>query len=426
MTKRGIGHWHLSDLVAFVFLALLASTSYYVSSLTLAGIPVALVVLVLLLVSHKSALVHSLRNSRGLRVLTILWLVWVGVTLVRLVVDFPKTGTLALRDAMITLFFAAVLLGAAIVTRWGVPALLAAGRVVSGFLVVYFLLTLLRPFMPQAIADVLNTQNAGVAGVALVAAGLWSTGNRYRMVCVATGSAAVLVAQSRMLTLIVAILLVLYLLLPQKGKQRSLATRILVLAGIIAAVVVLADLLSRVPLVAGRFGGVSLETLWELAASVFDDESALAGTRQDREDWWAGISNQIIATPDAFITGLGLGTDLLNGFQTGNGILVRKPHNDYFEAFARTGLFGAIPIVLIVITGLVATLRLLMRDGEWGFLFGWLVAAAAMATAQPYFSYAHGAVLAGVVIGAAVVTRSSQKTGTELGIRRHHPAAVDR
>ena len=57
-----------------------------------------------------------------------------------------------------------------------------------------------------------------------------------------------------------------------------------------------------------------------------------------------------------------VGPDLTDGFATG-AALVRKPHDDYLEAYARLGVFGLAAYVLVIISAVVPSSAPLAGDG---------------------------------------------------------------
>jgi O-antigen ligase len=64
------------------------------------------------------------------------------------------------------------------------------------------------------------------------------------------------------------------------------------------------------------------------------------------------VIEEVLSEPLGPLFGVGLGPDLFQGFTLGPDILVRKPHNDFLEIWARLGVVGLIPwLCILVISG---------------------------------------------------------------------------
>ncbi|MDN4484184.1 O-antigen ligase family protein [Demequina lignilytica] len=400
----------------------LATLSYTASTLSLGGIPVVLVLILLVGVAQAKWIVAALRDSAALRVLLVAWMIWSAITVLRLVLhDWSHYGTLALRDSVITFSFGALFVGAGAARRHEDESIHGVLRAGGWVLIAYGGLFLVGDLLPPAVLGFASFQNIGPTGVALVALGLWGTGKRMRISAVTIGIATMLVGQGRMSFLVLAALIAVYLIVPphrERGSAPAVGASSLGRVATVVGVVLLSasalTLLAGLPGLSGRIGAISSDTVVALVTSVFDDSSELAGTRQDRERWWAHIGELMAADPDSYLVGLGLGPDLIDGFRSSDGVLVRKPHNDYLEAFARTGALGGLALVALVGTGVVATWRALSRDPAWSVAFGWAIGAATAAFAQPYFSYPHGSALFALVGGAAMASNAKWSR------REHH------
>jgi O-antigen ligase len=130
------------------------------------------------------------------------------------------------------------------------------------------------------------------------------------------------------------------------------------------------------------------------------------GTYNHRRQWLSSVMARVDEHPLGWAIGLGLGPDLANGFQP-TAILVRKPHNDYLEAYARLGLLGLVPFVLLLVTAIVPVFRAARhRSGAAGDFLWWVVAVSIVysfiAATQPLFAYAFGTVPLFAALGAAL------------------------
>ncbi|HIQ01002.1 MAG TPA: O-antigen ligase domain-containing protein, partial [Anaerolineales bacterium] len=91
----------------------------------------------------------------------------------------------------------------------------------------------------------------------------------------------------------------------------------------------------------GRLGApVGIDTVIAQLQTLVGGEGPGAGSFQHRLVAWAGVVEQVLSEPLGPVFGLGLGPDLFQGFAVGPGVLVRKPHNDFLELWARLGIFG--------------------------------------------------------------------------------------
>lgn len=420
----GILGARLSDLVLGVVVLALMTVSYSFSTLTVAGVPVASALVALVGITYVRDIGLALRASALLRFLFILWLAWCGVTVARLVVDTPVYGELAMRDALITFAFGAIFIGGGMVIRYGEDALLRLVRPFTIVLLIWVLIGAADRVIP-GLNTGLTFLNTGVASLALIGAGLWGTGFFYKAPMLAVGGLALVVGQSRMNYLLVIVLVVTYLLAGKSGSRRrrqTLTDRILLIVLMAVATVIVVSVLGTLP-ITGRVGGISFDMIGSLVQSVFDDSSALSGSRQDRERWWSGIFVSLQQAPHRYLTGLGLGPDLADGFHARDGSLVRKPHNDYLEALGRTGLVGIVALVTFALVAVVSAYRAMRRRDEYGAILGWIVAAVGSAYAQPYFSYPHGSIPFAILVGVVVVGNTVLRGGTPSGLTRSASSA---
>ncbi len=342
------------------------------------------------------------RQVKQFRFLIVVWCLWASWTVIRLLIDYPRYGQDSLRDALPVIDFLALFLGGGLSYAYrSRPGLNRSFQAVLAILSIYSLAYLVRTTFPTAISQVTDFSNIGVAGTALTAAGLWRIHDRLRWVYLATGAMAVIVSQGRMIYLAVTILLVVHLfridsstLMNHQSEARVIAPRgrvvgVLVLAGLGLSIL---SILPSLTFVQGRLGALTLGDMKQQVAMVLDADEASAGSAGDRKRWWREISHDLAREPGAKLLGLGLGRDLLNGFRAPDGSLVRKPHNDLIEWFAREGPLGLISLMLFLRASVQAALHGLRRHGIGIVGSAWILAATLTCLAQPYLSYAHGVV----------------------------------
>jgi O-antigen ligase len=161
----------------------------------------------------------------------------------------------------------------------------------------------------------------------------------------------------------------------------------------------------------GRVGEVT-------PAFVFEQLSTLSGSEgpgspvSQRTEWLNNVLNEVEETPWAWAVGIGLGPDLAFGFESPTG-LVRKPHNDYLEAYARLGLLGLVLFVGLLGTALVSIVRGARAAAgvEAGFM--WFVVAQALvlmviAATQPLLAFSYGTVPLFFTLGAALAVAAGR------------------
>jgi O-antigen ligase len=133
-----------------------------------------------------------------------------------------------------------------------------------------------------------------------------------------------------------------------KAGKRAGRVRSRVAAAMVAAAVAATLLFPLAP--QGRLGSVSPEFYGEHLQTLLGREGPGSGTISHRLEMIRMTLDQVTAVPTAPLIGVGLGPDLIGGFAV-EGVEVRKPHNDYLEAFARLGIAG-----LALFLGLLASI----------------------------------------------------------------------
>jgi O-antigen ligase len=120
--------------------------------------------------------------------------------------------------------------------------------------------------------------------------------------------------------------------------------------------------------------------------------------------------------------GVGLGPDLASGFRLAGDVFVRKPHNDYLEILARTGIVG-LGLFLWLVGVLVVPLGMAARRSSRleGRFCAWVLATSVcyfgIANTQPLLAFPYGAVPlffflgAGLAVTEPVIAASARAHG---------------
>lgn len=378
----------------------LGTISYTASTASLGPVPIVLVAVPILLIAYAPHIISAIQQSKALQAFTAFWLIWCAITAARLLADFGSYGESATRDAVITVSFSGVFIGAALRISSTEATQRRTAKTMLLALAAYSGVYIIRQVAPGISTEFFSVQNVGVASIALIAGGLWYFSGPIRAVPLAAGFISLMLTQSRIMLVVGVMTLIAYLTISSRHAKTSLISRILILLLFGAVGLVALSVLNSSGLVSGRIGSLSFDSAFQLVNSLFDDNSALAGSRRDRERWWADALGLLFASPTTFLTGVGLGPDLAGGFAI-DGVLIRKPHNDFLETAARFGGPIGIAFASFYIAACIRSAQRAKHDSMFFVITAWLVAAGAYALAQPYFSYPHGAVLAGILIGMA-------------------------
>jgi hypothetical protein len=397
--------------IAIVFV-LLATTARGLSALLIGGVvPLPDALLILFILVRRRQIVGALRSSASLHLVAWLWGIWLLFSALRFVHDFGIYGQDAARDWIMVPEFAAIFLGASLAVSREAARLTERGLLrcvdfIAAFSPVYlFRDTLAGP--GTRLADFFQFGNISVAGAALLIAGAAHRGKRGAF-WMLSGSLALAVSQTRMSYLVVPMVLITLWLFSRSGKKHaSIGVQHRISVALPLAVVILGfAALSLVPQVDGRLGSVGISSIKVQLASVFNGGDGAQSSVEDRRQWWTRIKQDMDSDPSNYIYGMGYGPDLIGGFRSADGELVRKPHNDYIETSARSGVITAICLIGILLIGLSAAFKSALRGGPAAvFIFSWLAAGAAQSFAQPYWAYAHGSLLTASMVGYAVVRK---------------------
>jgi O-antigen ligase len=174
--------------------------------------------------------------------------------------------------------------------------------------------------------------------------------------------------------------------------------------GLVVAVIVLFLVAPLIP--SGRVGTLSPQFFLAHALTAFGGEGPAAGTIDDRNDWREDIMRRVTSQWSTVVVGLGPGPDLLNGFVGIDGQLIRKPHNDYLEMFARYGIFGLgfwLGFIFLPLARIWSAVRQPALPGEDRRFLLWVLTLCAIyllvSAVQPLMSFPYGTITVFTTLG---------------------------
>lgn len=290
-----------------------------------------------------------LRNITVVRRLFICLSALTFIIVLRFFVDIPSFGLLAVRDGLFAFelwtLFPAIALGAILGERRLNRCLLWLFSIATAWFLLYPWRDMLTTISPVVgIQRPVPLFSFTTAGFLSVPAFFWFIYRR-RVIGIIGAVAALLVlllAQGRGAYLsFLGSAIILLLLRPGAVKRwGSLVFAVAVIVGISALV---GGSLS------GRLGEtVGINTVVRQLQTLAGKEGPGSGSFQHRLVAWPVVVNQVLSEPLGPVFGIGLGPDLFQRFSLEGGVLVRKPHNDFLEIWARTGLFGLLAWIAIL------------------------------------------------------------------------------
>jgi O-antigen ligase len=174
--------------------------------------------------------------------------------------------------------------------------------------------------------------------------------------------------------------------------------------------------------VQGRLGELSLSFYVAHFRTLLGEAGPGAGTIVGRANWWTATADEWQSSLPSALFGVGLGPDLASGFRLTGDIFVRKPHNDYLEILARTGIVG-LGLFLWLVGVLVVPLGMAARRSSHleGRFCAWVLATSVcyfgIANTQPLLAFPYGAVPlffflgAGLAVAEPVIADSAHLRG---------------
>ncbi|MPZ48779.1 MAG: hypothetical protein GEU75_05605 [Dehalococcoidia bacterium] len=269
--------------------------------------------------------------------------------LLRLIIDFPRYGTLALRDFTTPLELLCLLVAFWAFNEygfeWAKRMWLAVCLCVIGYALLFPFYGLLAAHGPifglqQPVPLMGQYVEAGVGiGVAFFFC-LLRLKAPASLVLGAFCLAAIAMIQMRGLYL--AIPVVILVVLIASGRVRTgMPARLagtLLFGGLVLMLVI-----PQAP--QGRVGQVNVSTVGAQLSTLLGRSGPGDSSFEYRVNWLNKTWTDQTQSLDRMLLGSGLGTDLASGFAVGENdqLLVRKPHNDYIEVFARYGVIGMLP-----------------------------------------------------------------------------------
>ena len=360
---------------------------------------------------------------------------FLAVTTVRFLASLPHWGVLAVRDYTTPLEMLAVVVGFWAVKEYGL------GKWIRTWLVIFLVLLLYTSLYPfrealSASGPVVGLQRPVPllgqyvgAGIAVGAAFFFFHLNLKRTWSFVLGTwCLVLLAILQWRGLYLAVPLAALAIAAASWRiGRGVALHLA--GGFVLAVFVLFLVAPLVP--QGRVGSIAPEFYASHFLTLFGGEGPAGGTIEDRKKWQGALWDRVRDQPAAILVGLGLGPDLIPTHRGPGGVLVRKPHNDYLEIFARFGILGLglwVGFIGSALGGIWSAIkRQRAQDAETRFLV-WVLALATVylfvSAAQPLMAFPYGTIplFTTLGMGLAVATRPIATTT----VPRYHPRSVTR
>ncbi len=339
------------------------------------------------------------------------WLLLVGLSVAHLVLDIPRYGTFAIRDASFVFEGVFMLLG----FLWARRATKTKPFFMA--LAVLFLLNTAYS-LTYPIADKL-VEISPVSGVFkptpllgsyshadffLVVGGLyyllvmphfrmWPP--RLTLLLAALQASWAFVFQGRSVYIGTAIALVLLVLF---GGLRRGARVIAVIVGGLMVFFVIIGITGSV--IQGRVGVVGPDFLWQHVRSLFlvDPNTPAEGTVQWRLDLLSPLRERWTASASVMAIGEGFGQPLID-FENAENVVVRQPHSTHITVLIRLGALGFLVWLLMhwrILTSLLRFLRSCRRETLNHDLALWLllfyVLGVVLTTFQPWLEFSYGAI----------------------------------
>jgi len=338
----------------------------------------------------------------------IFWIAFLSfVIVIRLIIDFPNFGILAARDALFAFELWVIFPAIAVGYLFGEEKLNKRLFWLFGLATLWFLTYPFRQHL-LTISPIFGIQRPvplftwTTMGFISVPAFFWFIWHRRSFWGIMGGFAcflALLFAQARgpylafLLTFLV-IVLTRPSTLPRWGRM-----------GVTVIIALLA--ISLIDPLPGRLGNpVGIHTVFKQLETLFGKEGPGAGSFQHRIQSWPQVIDMVLSKPFGWLVGLGLGQDLFLGFTLGPDILVRKPHNDFLEIWARTGIFGLIAWIGLLSTLVLFSLQAIKQRYRNFWIFALQITISITSFAQPALGFAYTTIvwvgLTGIWLGATI------------------------
>lgn len=351
-----------------------------------------------------------------LRILVPLFL-FVYLVAVRLVFDYPVWGIFAIRDTTTAIEAFLIAVGYRAVVRDGVEYWIGRLRWIMGAALIYGIAYPWRTQLagssptvglqrPTALLDPRGVKFTVVAACLyfVVFGRGWV---RTLAIGLCIGELAVFQARTLYVLFPVAIILVGWAM-RRVGRVMTYLAPALLIGGLMLA---WASTFS----IEGRRGPVTTSFIEAHASTLLGDQGPMAGSIQGRKTWFQLTVDDVTRSPGTILVGVGLGPDLTFGMLQGKaGQLVRKPHDDYLEVFAREGIIGLVLFLTIILGCLIPTARRARSgSGVQERFCAWAFASAVVylgvAGAQPLLSFPYGSVPTFLILGMGLAAARSPR-----------------
>lgn len=355
------------------------------------------------------------------------------LVMVRLLFDYPTYRSFAVRDATTAIEACMLVVG----YRWLARENLSTW--IRRLSIIFFLVLAYGAFYPwrswlSSIGPTVGLQRdvslfgkfvgiePTVAAATLFFA-IHSRGSR-RLLVVIWGLLLVAILQARGLyvTLIPA-LAIMGFLLRRPGRVVAIGV-----AGLVAGALVLSFLAAQG--IQGRLGPLSKDFYSAQIGTLFGGQGPGSQTIRDRAEWAKRTIEYVGRSPASLAVGVGLGPDLTFGFRGPGARIVRKPHDDYLEIFARTGFLGLLLFLWLIGAALVPIWKRARADrGDAGRFCAWVVASSVVylgvAATQPTLAFPYGTIPMFFLLGAGLAV-ARKRSPASLAAASVVPSALNR
>ena len=327
----------------------------------------------------------------------------------RVVADYPVWGNLALRDYSIFLEVSALFVGYWLMERYGLNAWIRMLTIIFAAVLVYGLTYPIQSRLAE-LGPTVGLQKpvdflGHYSGPAILCVFFFFV--LLRPIGVLSIPAAalslfpVLMTQSRGMYLALPVGIIVMLVV--RTRDRSLSGR--TVAVIVVSAVVAMALFTLAP--QGRYSRVSPTLISNQLGTILGHQGTGSGSARLRREWLSDTLDRVRAHHLGLAIGIGLGPDLANGFSTDGETDVRKPHDDFLEMFARTGVLGLALLIGTIGSALLIVWRRLavVPTRDQLFLSFVLVSSSVyllIATTQPLLAYPYGTLPLFGLLGAAL------------------------
>ena len=301
------------------------------------------------------------RFAGPIRLALFFWAVYLAIATARLIVDYRMWGMDAVRDYTLAVELIALPVGYWSMQKFGLQRWVRLIGVITIVTLAYALAYPVRDTfarispvvgLQQPVALLGSYSQPAVVACFFAALILQPFGKRLSLLVAALLLPAIAIQQSR--GMFVALPLALLVIVFGSGRLAGRLRRATVIVVAIGSVA-LALTFSASP--QGRLGATNAKQIAEQLQTLHGGQGTGAGTFKVRTEWFSNVIHRVDQHPYAWAIGLGLGPDLTDKLYRPGAILVRKPHDDYLEAYARLGVGGLTALVLLILSASIPIYR---------------------------------------------------------------------